>query len=255
LVRVIVTRPAAQAAQWAYQLEIQGVDAVALPLMSIAAVEDTSEVVAAWYALQQRRLVVFVSPNAAEQFFARRPETVNWPAGVLAGAPGPGTSRALVNLGVPVTQIIEPAAHALQFDSETLWEQLSSIAWGGQRVLIVRGEGGRNWLADTLKLHGADVQQIAAYRRSSPNFDNADAVLLRAALELPEAYLWFFSSSEAIGNLVATVTNSGKSWANARAIVTHPRIAQRAQQAGFVQVTETQPSFNAVLACIQSLRF
>jgi uroporphyrinogen-III synthase len=253
-VRVIVTRPIAQAQEWAHQLEAHGVDAIALPLMTISAVQDPTELVAAWYALATRRLVVFVSPNAVEQFFTHRPDSMRWPPSVLAGSPGPGTSRTLLNAGVPTVQIVEPALHAQQFDSEALWEQLSSIAWPGQRVLIVRGEGGRNWLADTLRAHGAEVEQLAAYHRSTVNFDAPSAAVLRSAIERPEHHLWFFSSSEAISNLTLAPAAERINWSGSRAMCTHPRIAQRAQQAGFTQVTETQPAFQAVLACVLSLR-
>jgi uroporphyrinogen-III synthase len=253
-VRVIVTRPLAQALQWTQQFDASGQDAVALPLMTIAAVDDPSELVAAWHALSQRRLVVFVSPNAAEQFFAHRPEGVYWPAGVLAGSPGPGTSRTLRNLGVPVNEVIEPALSAPQFDSEALWEQLRVIAWPDQRVLIVRGESGRNWLADTLQLHGAQVEQMAAYQRTTPRFEAQHIAILQQAQERPQDHVWFFSSSEAITNLTTAAVAAQIDWSSAQALCTHPRIGQRAQQAGFGRIVETQPTFGAVVACLHSLR-
>ncbi|MES1161551.1 MAG: uroporphyrinogen-III synthase, partial [Rhizobacter sp.] len=117
--RILVTRPAAQAADWVLDLQARGLDAVALPLIAIAAVDEPSALRAAWQVLGQRRLVVFVSPNAAQHFFAQRPAGPGWPASTWAGSPGPGTTRALVALGVPPAQIVEPAADAPQFDSES----------------------------------------------------------------------------------------------------------------------------------------
>ncbi|MEO5698334.1 MAG: uroporphyrinogen-III synthase [Burkholderiaceae bacterium] len=254
--RVIVTRPAAQAADWVAQLREQGIDAVALPLIGIAPADSGSALEAAWRTLAQQRLVVFVSPNAAVQFFARRPNGALWPAGVLAGSPGPGTTRTLVDLGLATTQIVEPAADAAQFDSETLWAQLADRDWQGARVLIVRGSGGRNWLGDTLREQGAKVTALSAYRRVAPEFDADQAQLLRVALEQPARHLWFFSSSEAIDNLAASapVTGAGVDWGRARAIATHPRIAARAQRLGFASVSSARPSLGAIVACIQSLR-
>jgi uroporphyrinogen-III synthase len=254
-VRVIVTRPAAQAADWVDRLRASAIDAVALPLIGIAPVTDPSALLAAWRGLAQRDLVVFVSPNAAEQFFALRPRGVAWPAGPQAGSPGPGTTRVLLGLGVPASAIVEPADDAAQFDSESLWARLRTQDWQGRRVLIVRGDGGRDWLAQTLQAAGAQVEHVAAYRRLAPPLDSDHAALLRAALERPEAHLWFFSSSEAIDNLAAAplVTDARTDWARARALATHPRIAARARQLGFARVTEARPSLAAVIACIQSI--
>ncbi len=253
--RVIVTRPAAQAADWVAQLRASAIDAVALPLIGIAPVVDPAALHAAWRGLAAHRLVMFVSPNAAEQFFAARPEGAAWPAGLQAGSPGPGTTRVLIGLGVPAAAIAEPAIDAAQFDSESLWDRLRTQDWRGASVLIVRGDGGRDWLAQTLQAAGAQVGHVAAYRRVAPAFDADQAALLHTALARPESHLWFFSSSEAIDNLAgsAPVAGANVDWARARAIATHPRIAARARQLGFARVTEARPALDAVVACIQSI--
>ncbi len=256
-VRVIVTRPAAQAADWVAQLRAQGIDALALPLIGIEPLTDAAPLVDAWNRLAARRLVVFVSPNAAERFFAQRPAALSWPPAVLAGSPGPGTTRALLTLGVPPAQIVEPAADAPQFDSEALWAQLCGRDWRAAEVLIVRGDGdgGRDWLAQALHRAGARVAQVAAYRRTAPAFDAARTELLRAALAAPALHLWLFSSSEAIEHLLASpLVGRRHDWTPARAVTTHPRIGARARTAGFGQVIEVRPSPAAVAACIQSLR-
>jgi uroporphyrinogen-III synthase len=250
--RVLVTRPAPQAAEWVARLRDDGIDAVALPLICIGPPADLGAVREAWAALPLLRLVVFVSPNAAEQFMAARPPGSAWPAGVQAGAIGPGTTRALRRCGVSGKQIVEPAAQAAQFDSEALWMQLESSDWRAARVLIVRGDGGREWLADTLRGRGAQVAMLTAYRRSAPRLDAAGQALLHAALGAPHDHLWFFSSSEAIDNLTA-LAGDATDWSRSRALATHPRIAARAQQLGLAQVTLTRPTLAAVSACLQSM--
>ena len=251
--RVIVTRPAAQAAEWVARLRARGVDAVALPLMAIEPAADPAPVAAAWARLSAHRLVIFVSPNAAERFFAQRPSEAAWPVASWAGSPGPGTTHALIGLGVPEARIIEPATDAAQFDSESLWARLKKYDWQGAAVLIVRGEGGgRDWLAATLREHGAKVEHLAAYRRAPPALSAADHAALAAAQAEPAAHLWFFSSSEAIDNLAHAAPAA--QWSLARAIATHPRIAERASGLGFASVVEARPALDAVVACIQSFR-
>lgn len=251
--RILVTRPAAQAADWVADLRAHGLAAVALPLIGIDGVDDPTGLIEAWRALARCRLVMFVSPNAAQHFFAHQPADATWPATVLAGSPGPGTTRALAGLGVPAAQIVEPAADALQFDSESLWAQLQPYDWQGATVLIVRGDGGRDWLAETLRAAGAQVSHLAAYRRRAPHLSADDQVLLQAALAAPEAHLWLFSSSEAIDNLAA-LAPAGVAWDRAHAIATHPRIVARARRLGLAKVLEARPSLAAVVACIQSIR-
>lgn len=250
--RVLVTRPARQAADWVTRLRAAGIDAAALPLIAIDAAPDPAALRSAWEQLRQMRLAVFVSPNAAECFFSARPPAVSWPAGTRAAAVGPGTSRVLRALGVAAAQIVEPANTAPQFDSEALWEQLRGTDWRGAKVLIVRGDGGREWLAQTLRAQGADVSHVCAYRRSAPCLENAQRDLLAAALLEPQRHLWFFSSSEAIANL-ETIAGPGADWSHARALATHPRIAESAQRLGFERVAQAHPAFDAVSACIQSM--
>lgn len=253
--RVIVTRPAAQAADWVLRLQAERIDAVALPLIGVAPAADAAAVKRSWSELAAQRLVVFVSPNAAEHFFALRPAGARWPAGVLAGSPGPGTTRVLLGLGVPAAQTVAPAADAAQFDSEALWQQLAAQDWSGAEVSIVRGDGGRDWLADTLRGRGAQVSHVAAYRREAPVFNAAQQALLTEALRAPAANLWYFSSSEAIDHLERlSAAFEPLRWPEARALATHPRIAERARRLGIAGVTECRPSLEAVVACIQSPR-
>jgi len=253
--RVLVTRPAAQAAEWVAAMRSAGIDALSLPLIGIQPAGDGAEIHAAWHGIAQRRLVMFVSPNAAQQFMAHRPAGMPWPAAVLAASPGPGTTRALVEALVPAHCIVEPAADAPQFDSDALWVQLAPHDWHGADVLIVRGDGGRDGFADTLRAHGAAVTYLQAYRRVAPSLDAGAAALLATALAQPAQHLWFFSSSEAVANLesaVAAPPTSG--WSPSRALATHPRIADRALQLGFGHVAQARPTLAGVVACIQSMR-
>jgi len=248
--RVLVTRPAAQAAVWVERLRERGIDAEALPLFEIAAVDDPTPVRAAWQAIDAFRLVVFVSSNAVEQFFAERPPAQAWPDGTVAGAPGPGTADALRAAGCPQEAIVSPAAGAPQFDSEALWDRLRGRDWRDSRVLVVRGDGGRDWLADRLVEAGAQVETVAAYRRLAPSFTGRARDRLDAALA-DEGAVWLFSSSEAIANLARAAGEGG--WRSARAVATHPRIAARARGLGFGVVLEAGAAIDAVVACIQSI--
>ncbi len=242
--RLIVTRPQAQAEGWVQALRAKGLDAQALPLIGIAPPEDPAPVVAAWQQLAQADLVMFVSANAVQQFFALRPPGLPWPDGLAAAATGPGTSAALRAAGVAVIE--EPPADATQFDSEALWARLSKRPWVGRRVWVVRGEQGRDWLADTLRKVGASVRFVAAYRRLPPTLGTAEEALLTAARAAPAQHVWLFSSSEAVARLGELAP--GADWSASRAWCSHPRIEQAARQAGFGHVTRVGPDLDTVAA-------
>lgn len=243
--QLIVTRPAAQAADWVQALQALGQDAVALPLLDIAPAADTAPLRAAWLALPGTHFVMFVSANAVANFFAQAPAGAAWPMGLRAGCTGPGTAAALRAAGLPSAGIVEPPAGA-SFDSESLWALLAHEDWAGRHVLVVRGEEGRDWFADTLRARGARVGFIAAYRRCAPALDAAAQALLARALAAPAAHLWLFSSSEGVAQLRTLAP--GADWSRSSALASHARIAQTARELGFGRVGLTAPSVAAVAA-------
>lgn len=243
---LLVTRPRPQCAVWLARLQALGVPAAALPLIEIQPVADPAPVQAAWAGLANAQLAVFVSPNAVEQFFALAHGT--WPAQTLAACVGPGSAQALAAHGVPVSQIVQPALDAPSLDSEHLWQVLSvQREWAGAQVLLLRGDGGREWLAERLVAAGAQVEPVTVYHRSGPQLDAAEQARLQAALAQPADFVWLFSSAEAVGHL------QGLALAGQRAIATHPRIAEAARVAGFATVVLARPEPAAVAQAFLAL--
>jgi uroporphyrinogen-III synthase len=248
--QVLITRPALQAQDWAAQLQSRGISAHPLPLVAIHPPPDIPAVQRCWTGLASTQLVVFVSPNAVLHFFASQTLSA-WPAQTYAASSGPGTTQALRACGVPELRILEPAPDAPQFDSEALWQVLRQHAWQGAQVLLVRAAQGREWLADQLRAQGARVTAVVAYQRGLPELSAAQHTLLAQAQQHPRHHLWFFSSSEAITNLQQLAP--GGAWPQARALVTHPRIADTARALGLGSVDCALPSLASVLAYLQSI--
>lgn len=265
--RVIVTRPADDALVWVRQLNAAGCQAEALPLIEIGATTSPVRVAALqaiWQSLDVYAACLFVSGNAVEHFFNLN----NFPAqknivldvvekiavsGLRCLAPGPGTVTALRAKGVPAAQIDAPSPDAVQFDSQSLWRVIGSRDWRGQRVLVVRGDSataessespaatpGRDWIARQWTEAGATVDFVSVYERRSPLLTSAQNDRARAAST--DGSVWLFSSSEAVGNLLGTATMADIYWGHARAVATHPRIAERVRQAGWGRVEESRPA-------------
>ena len=250
--RVIVTRPESEARHWVDSLRGRGFDALAFPLISIVPTDVPDQLAAVRRRLADFDAVMFVSGNAVRYFFAAGPASLGWPAHTRAWATGTGTRDALLAAGVPDAAIDAPAPEAAQFDSETLWRQVSHQAAPGKRMLIVRGAdagggAGRDWLAEQLQGAGAQVEAVIAYVRRAPEPDPA----VLGQLDAGEG-VWLFSSSQGIANLRALLP--GQDWAGSRAVATHPRIAQAARSAGFGVVCESRPGLDAVVAALESFR-
>jgi len=248
--RLVLTRPRAQCADWLLRLAALEVDAVALPLIGIEAGSDAQAGRRAWERLPGAALAMFVSPNAVERFFAARPAGQAWPADTLAATVGPGSAQALLAAGVPAGLLRQPPADAASFDSEHLWPLLADTDWQGRRALMLRGEGGRDWLAERLRERGALVESFNIYRRRCPQLDAAEQGLLDQALQAPRDHVWLFSSSEAVANLQSLGARPG---AGSLAIATHPRIAETARTLGWPHVVLARPDAAAVAAAVRAL--
>ena len=262
--RAIVTRPEREAAQWVARLQARGIAASALPLIAITAVHSPALRQALEQAREQMgryRAVMFVSGNAAQHFFeSNQAPTLDQQAltaiNTRVWAPGPGTVAMLRDAGVPGERIDAPGADAAQYDSEALWQVVAGQIGPGDRVLIVRGTSepgaaggtGRDWLAAQIGAAGGAVDFVAAYERRAPTLNADQLALARGAAG--DGSIWLLSSSEAVAHLAAALP--GQDWSRARALATHPRIAQAAREAGFGQVMQCRPAFNEVAASIES---
>lgn len=264
--RVIVTRPARDAEAWVASLTERGLQAEALPLIEIEALPVSAALQQVWREIDSYAALMFVSGNAVDAFFAshRAPahagnahEAIDSVAnqGLRFMAPGPATVAALRAAGVPAARIDAPDPDAGQFDSEALWAVVAGRPWQGRRVLIVRGQSagaesaggaGRDWLARQLAAAGALPEFIAVYRRNAPVFvAQQRQTLTRAAAD---GSVWLFSSSEAVGHLPAG------DWSQARALATHPRIAEVLRAAGWGVVAESRPTLDDIVASIESMQ-
>ena len=249
--RVLVTRPAAQAQAWVTRLRERGIDAHALPLIEIVDAQDLAPLRSRVGNAVRTLARVLREPERRASDSSRSGRRVRLglrPRGRLRPAPAP--RKRCAALGVPPATIVEPAADAAQFDSEALWSRLSAQAWRDAQVLCVRGDGGRDWLVERLRSAGAQVECVSAYRRVAPVLDAGARQLLADALAQPARTLWWFSSSQAIDHLSALIEHE-VDWSGARALVTHPRIATRARKLGFGHVDETRPASEDVLNAIE----
>ena len=193
---VVVTRPAQQIGALLDALRAAGAEALFFPVVEILPLADVAPLIALADRLADYDYAFFVSANAVEQTLAVI-ERSRWPDLLGIVTVGPGSARALHVHGFD--EVFLPVSH---FDSEGVLAlpamQASEIA--GKRVLVLRGDGGRELLAKTLLERGAMVDVQSCYQRRRASTDPADLLARFAAGQLDAIS---FTSSEGARNFVA----------------------------------------------------
>ncbi|MDB5910161.1 MAG: Uroporphyrinogen synthase [Massilia sp.] len=250
---VVITRPRAQADALADAVLALGREAVLLPLLEIHPLADQSGLQGVLAGLADYAMVAFVSPNAIDAAFAH---IAQWPDGVALAVLGEASRACLARHGIDDgnATIFSPPGPA-RSDSEHLLQSLALDTLAGRRVLIVRGESGRELMVDGLRAAGADVTTVAAYRRQVPAMTPELGATLRRLLARRND--WIITSSEALRGLLGLVAqlDGGASVAKMQqqhVIVPHARIAETAVSLGLTRLTLAGSGDASLLAALQS---
>jgi len=260
--KILVTRPRDQALQLARGIAQAGGIPVLFPLLDIAPVADSRALQEQVSRLTEAQLAIFISPNAVQYGMAAirdglsltlahpspalvpfrvcGAERADFPPTLKVATIGPGSAKALREWGVD--DVLVPSE---RYDSEGLLARPELQQIAGWRVMIFRGDGGRELLGDTLKARGAAVEYVTCYRRSKPQ--QTPVELLAAQ---PDALT--VTSSEALGYLWQMLDKQAQAALhNMPLFVPHPRIAELARSQGWTQVHLTVAGDEGLLAALQ----
>ncbi|MDQ1363181.1 MAG: uroporphyrinogen-III synthase [Pseudomonadota bacterium] len=226
---VLVTRPAHQASGFIHLLQQAGATTFALPCMEIqplAPDENTR------YRLQQSnsyQIVIFISANAVRHGL---PLLQKQSAQQIA-AIGEGSARALREQGREVDIVADSG-----FRSEDLLAlpAMQSDVISGKNILIIRGRGGREVLAETLRARGAKVDYAEVYQRSRPQ---TDAKWLTNLWRQP-MQLVCVTSNEMLENLYHMLHEFHNQLLNTQLLVPSTRCYQLAQRLGFKHIIQAE---------------
>ncbi|MDP2834697.1 MAG: uroporphyrinogen-III synthase [Pseudomonadota bacterium] len=228
---VLVTRPAGQAQRLQARLRELGAHPVLFPTLEILPPADTATLARRLAELPDYDLAIFISPTAVQYGLAGIPA---WPVGPRAAGIGQGTAAALHAAGIG--QVLAPSAGG---DSEHLLALPELADMAGRHVLIFRGEGGRELLAETLAARGAAVEYAECYRRGLPVADSAPllAIWRQGGIQAVTVL-----SSQGLDNLFTLLGEGNANWVRATPLfVPHPRIAAHARGLGVSSVIATGP--------------
>ncbi|MCG6896554.1 MAG: uroporphyrinogen-III synthase [Thiocapsa sp.] len=237
---VLVTRPAAQAAGLCRLIEAANGRALAVPSIEIVPTANPRR--AAALLAETWDFMFFVSRNAVEQANALVADGT-WQQAHQVVAVGRATAQALSRSGRAPDLVPDQ-----RFDSESLLRMPELADLWGSRILIVRGEGGRTLLGDTLRARGARVTYAEVYSRLRPDFDPAPLLAQWAQ----SVAMVTATSEEVLLNLLEMLGPQGRSRLLATPlVVVADRTAVTARELGFARVQVAERAEDA--AVVQAL--
>ena len=248
-VRVLVTRPRDQAENLAHLIEAHGGEAIRFPAIEIAEPQDPRALLAVVDRLKDFALAIFISPNAVRRAMNLFRARGGLPPGLRVACVGRGSARELKNFGID-NAIVPPD----RFDSEALLElpELQQVA--GKRIVIFRGDGGRELLGDTLRERGAEVVYAECYRRLCPDTDITPLLQRWARGEIDIVSV---TSVDGLRNLFGMLGKDGQQrLIRTPIVVVSDRMAQVCRELGFTtgpRVAATAGD-DAILEAIQAWR-
>ena len=236
--RVLLTRPAEESALLAASLSDVGIFSSSLPLLEIEALPVTPEQQAVWADLGRYCAVIVVSKPAARLGVQRLER--HWPR-LPWFSVGAATAQVLADHGLDVHY--PPSGD----DSEALLALPAlreAIARTDARVLILRGEGGRELLAERLREQGASVDYLELYRRFLPAYDPG---VLMQRIQLERLNGLVVSSGQGFLHLQALAGSDWPQVAQLPLFVPSPRVAEMARAAGAEKVVDCRGASAAAL--------
>ena len=250
---VVVTRPGAAGRALADELTRAGHPALWLPAFEFGPAPDEPQARAVLAALAGFDLAIFVSPQAVRATAALLAQP--WPAGTAIAAVGAGTRAALLEsiAGAQNARLLPARDEDMRGSgSEALWPLLQAMQPLPRRVLLLRAQGGREWLAGKLQQAGSTVTALAVYARL-PHVPCA-GLRARLAAAAQAGLASVISSSDAVDALADMLGDQPGVLSALRAgpaLASHPRIAERLRAAGFARAAVCALQPQAIVASLR----
>lgn len=245
--RILICRPRPEAERLAHAFSEAGAAVRVLPMLEREPITDDPSIRTRILHIDEFSHIIAVSPYAAglliDWLDTWWPQT---PTGILWYGVGAGTAAVLSAYGLDTRQPSD--GHT----SEALLELPELAQLNHEKVLIVRGENGRELLPETLEARGARVTLLSLYRRFAPDHDEAALQHSITGFD-PEVVVTL--SGETLNNLILLGNNTGHNLKHCLMVVPVERIAEQARLAGMqnICVPESLADHAIVAAVAQQL--
>ncbi|MCW9023978.1 MAG: uroporphyrinogen-III synthase [Gammaproteobacteria bacterium] len=191
---VMITRPAHQSQTLQTLIENAGGNVFSYPLLEIQPVTDTQSLAPILSQLDHYHIAIFVSPNAVEHGLCLISQHGRLPDALQIACVGQGSARQFQTLAHREVDLCPEGP----FNSEGLLAMPAMQQVKDKRIVIFRGQRGRELLAETLRERGAQVDYAPVYERNSPKIDTQQ---LNDELQQRKIDIITVTSTEAAQNL------------------------------------------------------
>jgi len=208
--KVLITRPRAQADSFADKLREAGFEPIYFPVIEIRPMEDNTALERTLQKLTCYDWVIFTSVNAVDVFFDNRsPLPLGEGLGVRVSAVGTKTAEALRKHNV------EPDFVPDEFIPEAILPHLGDLR--GKWILLPRAEIARKDLPQAIVRAGGIAHEIAVYQTLPTQLDEEGLAALKSGVDVVT-----FTSPSTVQNFFAVAKQNGLDPLN---LPNHPRFA------------------------------
>ncbi len=238
--KILITRPERQSVKLCQMIEsLQGIP-ITFPTIDIQPIELAADAPAKERMLRDVVIAIFISSNAVIHAQRSFPQLIEYLQDKPVIAAGQGTAERLAAIGL---------YHAVYAEEEGGSEALAGLPVLSQvkdkHILIVRGEGGREWLKDKLTSKGARVRYLEVYRRKKPDVSQAQMERIWHHGELDAVVI---TSREGLTNLLELIPAAEHTALHKTTLVVmSDRIGRYAVNLGFNRIVVALENHDAAL--------
>lgn len=231
---VLNTRPSNSNYVLSKQINSLGGNAIELPLINIKPTKNWQNDLPN---LNEIKIIIFFSANAVEYFFTSLANEITFPKNLKVIAIGKATADTLLQYKIKEVKIPKYAT------SESLITLPSLKTIKGQKILLVKGQGGRTVVEKELFRRGGNIFVVKVYKRIQPVYTREYI----NTIQKNKIDIILFTSVEAIHNLFSILEENKSSWLSKPCIVISERIAEVSKSLGMQTIVASYDNLIAEL--------
>lgn len=237
---IMITRPAHQAGPLAQAISAAGGHAFLFPTLEIRPTELSATDQDRLLQVNHYDILIFISPNAVEHGLNQINTIMPLADNVLIATIGQGSARALRHKLGKNPDIVPET----EFNSEGLLATPAMQDVTNKRILIIRGNPGREHLKQGLEQRGARVDYLGVYQRSIPGINSTELELkLEQYLQKKQIAAIVMTSAESLNNLLEMVPATVKhQLLQLPLVLINQRLVKVAEAAGFTNRLYVAPA-------------
>lgn len=202
-----------------------------------------------WFAklpnLDSINQMIFTSTNSVEYFISELSKNnLSIPKHIKINAIGEASAQHLIKLGVHVDYIPNPP------NSEQLLSLQNMQNVDQEHILLIKGQDGRELIAEELAIRGAILTPVIVYKRCLPikNTELVNSIWRNNSVDII-----LFTSYQSMQNIFTLFGESARQWLLSKpCVVISERLAEKAKYIGIKEIIIA--NYNDILATLEGFK-